>query len=298
MHLRSTLFALLLGVCMLWSTLAFALTIAPTTNTSALGAALGGGGLLTINGVTINNGASSQFGTYTGFTSPPVTIGDGVVLSTGQVVQTTLGFNNGLQGSGSTPSTNTGQPGTAAFDAYGAGNIENFSDSNDVASMTVAFTLSAPSQVGFDFIFGSIEHPEFTSNFTDAFLAFLNGSASANQIVFDAANNPVQVGVSFASALTTSDTNTAFGDPHGLVKLQTFTFNQLSAGSHTLNFQVGDVNDHILDSAVFISNFRAEAGTPGTTPTVPEPSSVLLLGAGLVALGFARYRMSVPRGRG
>lgn len=117
MHLRSTLFALLLGICMLWSTLAFALTIAPTTNTSALGAALGGGGLLTINGVTINNGASSQFGTYTGFTSPPVTIGDGVVLSTGQVVQTTLGFNNGLQGSGSTPSTNTGQPGTAAFDA-------------------------------------------------------------------------------------------------------------------------------------------------------------------------------------
>lgn len=104
--------------------------------------------------------------------------------------------------------------------------------------------------------------------------------------------------MSFASALTTSDTNTAFGDPHGLVKLQTFTFNQLSAGSHTLNFQVGDVNDHILDSAVFISNFRAEAGTPGTTPTVPEPSSVLLLGAGLVALGFARYRMSVPRGRG
>lgn len=189
----------------------------------------------------------------------------------------------------------TGQSGTAAFNAYGTGNIENFADSNNVASLTVAFTLSAPSQVGFVFIFGSIEHPEFTSNFTDAFLAFLNGSASVNQIVFDAANNPVQVGVGFSSVLTTGDTNTAFVDPYGLVKLQTFTMNKLSAGSHTLNFQVGDVNDHILDSAVFISNFRAEAGTPGTIPTVPEPSTVLLLGAGLIGLGFARHKMSAPR---
>lgn len=293
MHLRSTLFALLLGIGMLWSTWAFALTIAPTTNTSALGAALGGGGLLTINSVTINNGASSQFGTYTGFTSPPVTIGDGVVLSTGQVVQTTAAFHS----AGDTPDTDLGVSGTAAFNTYGVGNIENFSDSNDVASLSVSFTLSAPSQIGFDFIFGSIEHPNFTSNYTDAFLAFLNGSSPANQIVFDAANNPVQVGVSFSSSLTTADTNTAFSDPHGLVKLQTFTMSPLAAGSHTINFQIGDVNDHFLDSAVFLSNFRAETGTPGTTPTVPEPSSVLLLGAGLVALGFARYRMSVPRGR-
>ena len=272
---------------------ALALSIAPTTNTSTLGTALGGSGL-TINSVTINNGAPNQFGTYTGFTSAPITTGDGVVLSTGQVVQTTPGFNNGLAGPGSTPSTDTGQPGTAAFNAYGSGNIENFNNSNDVASLTVAFTLSAPSQIGFDFVFGSVEYPEFTSFFTDAFLAFLNGSAPANQIVFDAANNPVQVGVSFASALTTSDTNTAFADPHGLVELQTFTANQLPAGSHTLNFQIGDVNDHILDSTVFISNFHAGAGTPGTTP-VPEPATVLLLAASLAGLGFLYHKMSAFR---
>ncbi|MEQ1681611.1 MAG: choice-of-anchor L domain-containing protein [Nitrospira sp.] len=268
---------------------ALALSITQTTNTSALGTALGGSGL-TINSVTINNGAPSQFGTYTGFTSAPITIGDGLVLSTGLVEETTSAFHSAAD----VPDTNLGGSGTSAFNNYGVGNIENFSDSNDVASLSVSFTLSAPSQVGFDFVFGSIEYPNFTSDFTDAFLAFLDGSSSANQIVFDAANNPVQVGMSFASALTTADTNTAFADPHGLLKLQTFTANQLSAGSHTLNFQIGDVNDHQLDSGVFISNFHAGAGTPGTTP-VPEPATVLLLAASVAGLGFARHKISVPR---
>lgn len=259
---------------------ASALTVTQTTNGTTLGTALGGGGL-TINSVTTSNGAASQFGTYTGFTSAPVTIGDGVVLSTGQVVQTTAAFKS----AGSSPSTDTGASGTAAFDAYGPGHITNFQSSHDVAALDVNFTLAAPSQVGFDFIFGSVEYPVFTSSFTDAFVAFLDGTGVSNQIVFDASNNAVQVGGTFASALTTADTNTAFAGVHGLVKLQTFTVGALSAGAHTISFQVGDVNDHILDSAVFISNFHAGQGSGGTKPpSVPEPSTVLLLSSGLVGL--------------
>jgi hypothetical protein len=265
--------------------------VTQTTNTTTLAAALGGGGLMTINSAAITNGAPVQFGTYTNFTSPPITIGNGVVLSSGQVIQVTPAFNNGLQGGGTTPSTDTGQPGTSDFNNYGPGHIANFSSSNDVAALMVNFTLSSPSQVGFDFIFGSVEYPQFTSSFTDAFLAFLDGTAVANQIVFDASGNAVQVGATFASALTTADTNTAFASPHGLVKLQTFTFNQLSAGSHTLTFEIGDVNDHILDSAVFISNLRAEAGTGGTTPGVPEPATWTLASTSVIAFVLARrYR--------
>ena len=271
------------------ATFASALSVTQTTNGTVLGTALGGGGL-TIDNVIITNGAVSQFGTYTGFTSPPVTIGNGVVLSTGQAVETTAAFHS----SGSTPDTDTLTGGTAAFDAYGPGHIANFSSSNDVAALTVDFTLGAVTPVGFNFVFGSVEYPVFTSSFTDAFVAFLDGTAVGNQIVFDAANNAVQVGNTFAGALTTLDTNTAFSDPHGLVQLQTFTLSPLAVGAHTISFQIGDVNDHALDSAVFISNFHAGTGAGGTNPggggtSVPEPASLALLALGLLVVVGGRW---------
>jgi hypothetical protein len=270
------------------ATSAPAMVVTPTTNGTTLGTALGGGGGLTINSVSVANGADAQFGTYTGFTSPPVTIGDGIVLSSGDAADTTAAFHS----SSGLPSTDEGQTGTTEFDAYGPTHITNFSSSNDVAALTVNFTLAAPSQVGFNFIFGSVEFPVFTSDFTDAFLAFLDGKGTANQVVFDASNQAVQVGGSFASALTTADTNSAFSDPHGLVKLQTFT-NVLSAGAHTLTFEVGDVNDHILDSAAFISDLHAGQGTVGTGTggAVPEPASVGLVGIGIAGLLWARRKL-------
>jgi hypothetical protein len=275
------------------ATVASALSITQTTDGTALGVALGGSGL-TINSVDITNGNEwKQFGTYTGFISGPVTIGNGIVLSTGKVKETTYEFKSGVDGTDTTPSTDTGASGTAAFDNYGdAGHIVNFSDSYDVAALTVNFTLTAASQVGFDFIFGSVEFPEYTSEYTDAFLAFLDGTAVVNQIVFDASGNAVQVGSTFASALTTLDQNTAFAAPHGLLKLETYTQDKLSPGPHWISFQIGDVNDRRLDSAVFISNFRAGDGPGGTNnpPTVPEPSSLLLLGSALVALAAWRRK--------
>ena len=266
------------------------LTVTQTTDGTTLGTALGGGGGLTVVSASVVNGAASQFGTYTGFTSPPVIIGDGIVMSTGNAVDTTADSYSFLN----FPSTNTGASGTAEFDAYGPGHITSFGGSFDVAALMVQFTLSSASQVGFDFIFGSVEYPTFVGTFTDSFLAFLDGTAVADQIVFDASNQAVQVGTTFSSALTTADTNSAFEDPHGLLQLRTFT-NTLSAGSHSIIFEVGDVNDHILDSAVFLSNLHAGPGTVGTAPpgtdsSVPEPGTLALIGAGLACLIAGRGR--------
>jgi hypothetical protein len=259
------------------------IVVTPTTSGSALATALGGTGL-TINSVSVTNGASTQFGTYTNFSLGTVTFADGVVLSTGYVDETPAPASfDGL------PSTEIGASGTAEFDAYGPGRIENFSSSYDVARMQVDFTLDSASAVSFDFIFGSVEYPVWTSEYTDAFLTFLDGTT--NQIVFDSLGNPVQVGISFASQLTTADMNTAFAGPHGLLRSLTTTTSVLAPGSHTLLFEVGDVNDPVLDSAAFIANLRAASGSSGTTPTVPIPAAVWLLGSGLLGLvGVARRK--------
>jgi hypothetical protein len=85
--------------------------------------------------------------------------------------------------------------------------------------------------------------------------------------------------------------NTAFAGPHGLLRSLTTTTSVLAPGSHTLLFEVGDVNDPNLDSAAFIANLRAASGSSGTTPTVPIPAAVWLLGSGLLGLvGVARRK--------
>jgi hypothetical protein len=225
-------------------------------------------------------GAAAQVGTYTGFASPPVTIGDGMVLSTGNAVDTV-----GPASPFDIPDTDVGGGSTPEIDAYAPGHITNWGSSHDAAALRVDFTLASPTAVAFDFIFGSIEYPNFVDNFTDAAYVFLDGT----QITFDQSGNPVQVGSSFATSLTTADTNSAFADPHGLIGPLTTNSGQLSAGPHTILFEVADTNDHALDSALFLSNFRT--ATPvglgpctGDCTEVPEPASLASLGTGMLSL--------------
>jgi hypothetical protein len=284
----STVIVPLVGAaCFSIASTASALTVVPTTSSAALSGALGGGGGLTVTSTTVNNGSALQFGTYSGFTSPPVTIGDGIVLSTGLVSEVV-----GPSSPANIPSTQMGSGGTPEFNAYGPGHITNFASSNDVASLSVNFNLATADQVGFDFVFGSVEYPQFVNNFTDSFVAFLDGTAITDQIVFDASNNAVQVGSTFAGALTTGDTNTSFANPHGLLKLTTFTQNALAAGNHTLTFEIGDTNDQNLDSGVFISGLHAGTGQGGTNPNIPEPSTLLF---GVAMLGACLSRRAGRR---
>lgn len=238
--------------------------VRPTTDPDDLAAALNESGGLSITDVSIVAGVPGQFGTYANFTTAPITIEDGIILSSGHVsyvgppADPILDYPQ--------PSWDMQAPGTPEFDAYGPNHIENFYGSYDVAALRVDFELEEDSQVQFDFVFGSVEFPYWTSAYTDSFIVFLDGTAPENQITFDRNGNPVQVGVSFAGLVSTDDQNTAFADPHGLLRKLITTTAELPAGPHTLWFEVGDVNDHILDSAVFIANLRTGHGDEGTEP--------------------------------
>ena len=255
-----------------------AVTTVPTLDPDLLATALDPSGGLEIDSIEILNGLPGQFGTYSNFVIPPVTIHDGIVLSSGSVAE--MGPIPGATEPDYDPASPPPQVnsqmypwdvsgGTSEFDDYGFSNggIENFYGSFDVAAIRVDFTLDEDSAVKFDFIFGSVEFPYWTSQFTDAFLVFVDGTDPSDQVTFDSQGNAVQVGSSFAGLETTEDQNCAFSNPHGLIHHLTTTTEVLSKGPHFLIFEVGDVNDHILDSGVFISRLRAEAGDPGTEPT-------------------------------
>lgn len=250
----------------------------PTQDPAALAAALStAGGGLTITSALIRTGAPGQMGTYTNFTTLPVSIRDGVVLSSGNVAS--IGPLAEVHDPAYEPSSpplavNSAMSpvfggGTPEFNTYGdrSGNIHNFDASYDVAALQVQFTLAAPSSIQFDFIFGSVEFPYWTSRYTDAFLVFLDGTQPENQITFDGNGKPVQVGRSFADLTMTSDANTAFAAPHGLIHHLTTTSEVLAAGPHTIIFEVGDVNDQSLDSAAFIANLRTGSAPAGTRPS-------------------------------
>ena len=243
-----------------------------TSDTNVLKAALHATNM-TITAVTIANGMDGQIGVYTDFTNPPITIADGIVLSSGQANLVGPPVDPDL--AGPEPNWDMWGSGTPEFDAYGPDHIENFDYSCDVAALQVNFHLETNSPIKFDFIFGSVEYPSYTGDFTDALLVFLDGTDPTNQIAFDKNHQPVQVGNSFAGLVAIGDRNTAFASPHGMLLKLTTTSAQLAPGDHTLIFEVGDVNDPILDSAVFIANLRAEPGDEGTQPAEPSPSLIV-----------------------
>ncbi len=228
---------------------------------------------VTINSVTLT-GAAQASGLFEHF--PPLPgnqqrPASGIILSSGQVTAAVVPTN-------SSPNTTTsfGTPGDPDLNALFAS-----TPSLDAVALTVTFTTDATIDgLSFKFIFGSEEFPEWVgSPFNDAFAAFLNGS----NISFDSDGNLISVNNNFFQI--NNNLNFDPGHPALVGKteanlpleydgLTTYlvTSKALTPGTHTLKFVVADASDSILDSAVFLSDFKfaLEGGTEGTGTVSPD----------------------------
>lgn len=276
------------------TTSAYAVTVAPTGDATALANATlaASSGISIVAGSAALIGEKDQQGIYSGFnldsdTAPTLVLKDGIVLTSGSANFSTT-ENQFAEA--------TVDSGTGAFqplvDLALAGGLNTTQFNSNVLSFK--FTLDDPTKnaVKAQFLFGTDEFP--TQNVTDIMGIFVNGVNYAffsnGDLVSNQSGDPNNF---FNSNPVGSDATTSYGiEWNGLTDVFNVTLLALGGGQENLiEIAIADTFDTRFDSAVFFGNLTAiKTGGGGGIDPVPLPASVWLMLAGIGAIGAMKRR--------
>ncbi len=251
------------------------------TATDMVNTLLGGGISVSSVVYTGGNNASGQFSGGTGI----IGFENGILLTSGSAANV-IGPNNSTS-----QTTNNGLAGNATLNGLVPGYT-----TYDASILSFNFVPTG-NFVQFSYVFSSEEYNEWVgSAFNDVFGFFVNGVnyALIPGTVTPVAINNVNLGLNSAYYINNTDAhlNTQMD---GLTVVLSMVAPVNAGVTNSMMLGIADSGDRILDSAVFIkAGSFTPCGSPGqpTCGAVPEPSTLLLLGSGLLGFGFfARKRM-------
>jgi hypothetical protein len=238
---------------------AFALVVTAENDAATLADKILGTGI-TASNIAYSGANATASGIFTGGLSSGIGIESGIILTTGYATSAALSNTSG----------STSGPGTTT-------------------SLSFDFTTTG-GDVYFDYVFASEEYNEFVnSSYNDKFELFVDG---ANIAFVPGTSTPVEIDTVNLGVNSAFYNNNAPGPYNltydGFTDVFTASLLGLDTGIHTMLFNIYDVGDAGYDSAVFIEegSFSDEDQN-----VVPEPSTIILLGGGLIGLVFARRKM-------
>lgn len=268
------LFLFVFLLCFMFSLNAGAVTVTPFDNSDNMAQALLGTGI-TITG-TSYTGASGASGYFSDGFSSGLQIDKGILLTSGFASNANGNSNtsDGITGDNGLPGStllNTLIPGYTTYDA---------------TILSIDFQ-SAGENAYFNYVFASDEYNEYVnSSYNDVFGFFMN---DINYALIPGTDTPVSINnvnnFSNSSYYFDNDNNDNPGafnfEYDGFTSMFTVSINGLTPGeTYNLKLAIADAGDNVLDSGVFIQG----GSFSNTTDPVPEPSTFILFGLGI--LGF------------
>ena len=257
-------------------------TVAATLSDALLqGGTSGSSGITIVAGSQRYIGADGQGGTYAGAQFGPISIADGVILTTGDAVVLT-----GAENTANETSVDTLTGGNAAIDDLRGVAGDTFNQT----VLSFDFVLNDPSNnaVALDFLFGSEEFPD--NGEPDTFAVFLT-DANGDLVNFAQFADGELIGVSDQTNFNDNTDGNPFGvELNGLTDVLTLTalLDPDVIGAYTLTIALADTGDELFDSAVFLTGLRATTAMVGGIDPVPLPGAALLFPLGIAGLAAAR----------